>query len=318
MAKFPKLDIILAGFLAQISLRLVIYIEEMDDEPERWNRKVTLCKSDRILWLALILISVGVAIITTWKNKENKYKQGAITFVVSFLLNLAGDNLGYLAAACSAYNYGLENFNKIYSGISIAIMIIACIGILVYLRKTLSTPQATNSPDPDVLLLSLCVHFAFWHFVSLQGNRSKSGLYCKNKGLRSWIQLLASSAILALITSGRGATNAITTFLATFHLNLVVGAMGKLAIFCAIEDYSVNLRRFMSWIFNVYHESFLERIYMNFSMVSIGLLAVGITVWSFRKTPGSSPVAIELQAATENPDQSDTQTGIPVQDTKVA
>ena len=316
MAKFPKLDIILAGFLAQISLRLVIYIQEMDDE-QYHSRTVTLCKNDRILWLTLILMSVGVAIITTWRNKEDKYTQGTITFVVSFLLNFAGDNLGHLAAACTANNYGLDNFNRIYSGISLAIMIIACIGILVYLRKTLSTPRANRILDPDILLLGLCAHYAFWHSVTFQGrgNKSEYGLYCKNKGLRSWIQLVASSAILALITSGRGVASAIVTFLATFQLNLVVGATGKLAIFCAIEDSSQNLRFFMEWITKVYHENFLKRIYMNFSMVSLGLLAVGITVWSCKKTYDtlSGQPAIEPQAATEDP----VQTGIPVQDTKV-
>ena len=309
MTKFPELKIILAGFLAQISLRLLFYIEELEVDSESRNNLVALCESDRILWLALILISVGEAILITWKNKENKYKRGAITFLVSFLLNLAGDNLGYLAAACTADNFG-SDFNNIYSGISLAISIIACIGISACLYKKWSPPKPTRFPDPDVLLLGLCAHFAFWHFVSLQGkgNKSDYDCYCDNKALRSWIQLLALSFILALIASGRGMRSAFSTFLASFLLHLIVGGTGKLVILCTFgastEMYFWNSTETYSG--DAYPSSGRTpgRIYSNVTMISLGFLALGITVCSLKKKSGNSPdqTAINNEAA-ENPVQ---------------
>ena len=311
MAKFPELKVIMAGFLAQISLRLIIYMEEVDDGIR--SNLFSVCESDRILWLALILISVGVAIITTWKNKVDKYVQGAIAFVVSFLLNFAGDNLGYLAAACFAANFNLfRYFNNGYAGTSLGITIIACIGIIAYLYKKWSPPQPTKFPDSDVLLLGLCAHFAFWHFVSLQGKGNKSDYerYCNNKALGSWIQLLALSFILALIASGRGMRSAASTFLASFLLHLIVGGTGKLAILCTVgvstETYFWNSTETYSWDLYSSNGSTLGRIYANVTMISLGFLALGMTVCSLKKKFGNSPdkTAIDNKAA-ENPVQAE-------------
>ena len=321
MTKFPELDLILAGFLAQIALRLIIYMEEVDDVFR--SNLLGLCVSDRLFWLALVLISVGVAIITIWKKKEDKYVQGAVAFVVSFLLNLAGDNLGYLAVFCTTDNFNLfRSFNNVYAGISLGITIIACIGILAYLYKKWSPPQPTKFPDPDVLLLGLCAHFAFWHFVSLQGEGNKSDYdrYCRSKALESWIQVFALSFILALIASGRGIRSAISTILASFLLHLIVGGTGKLAILCTFGDstetYFWNTTETYRW--DAYSSSgrTLGRIYANVTMISLVFLALGITVCSLRKKSGNSPGQTAINPeATDNPVQAENtvQTENPVQ-----
>ena len=107
MEKFPKPDMILAGVLAQSSLRMIIQIEGGQSESDYEFRNSYICKRDGLLWLLLLLISAGVAFLTAKECKEvkNKKTHGVIAFSASFLLNFCGDcdfNLGYLAVFCTA------------------------------------------------------------------------------------------------------------------------------------------------------------------------------------------------------------------------
>ena len=289
MAKFPKLDVILAGFLAQISVRLIIYIEDESNQFPYLNMYedgANVCGSNRILWLALILMSSGVAIITTWRNKEDKYVQGAVAFVVSFLLNLSGDSLGFLAISCTAGRWNLYkyvDFDTVYSGISLALTSIALIGISVHFWKKPAAQNATKFPDLEVILLGFCAHFTVWHIVSVIGLKSDYSSFCDNRGLGSWLHLLVLSAILAIVTYMKGTGNVLVTFFSSFLLNLTVGGTGRLAIVCGIDASDMYYYGYEAEISTV-----TGRVYSNVTMIVNAVLALGITVWFLRSTTETS------------------------------
>ena len=297
MTKLPKLDIILAGFLAQISVRLIIYIEDESNQFPYLNMYedgANVCKSDRILWLALILISVGVAIITTWRNKEDKYIQGTIAFVVSFLFNLAGDSLGFLAISCTAGKWNLYkhvDLDTLYSKISIALTSIALIGISVHLWKKPATLNATKFPDIEVILLGVCAHFTVWHIASVIGLKSDYSSFCDNRGLGSWLHLLALSVTLAIVPYLKGTGNILVTFFSSFLLNLIVGGTGRLAIVCGIDASDMFYYGYEDEISTV-----TGRVYSNVSMIVNAVLALGITVWYFKSFTKSSSNPPEMES----------------------
>ena len=249
MAKLPKADMILAGFLAHISLTSII-LKATEDEYFWWMGS-DLCRLDGIPWLLLIMISAGVALITMVKSKKGKAVQGVIAFAASFLLNCCGGFLGLIAVFCSRFNnatfYDFEfsewrymmydiffEVREIYSYCSIAIMALASIGIVAhYILK--ATPQATKIPDPEVVLLGVCVHFTIWHIIN-----SSDGYYdlCEKGGIGSWLLLLALSAILAILTwikttESSKAPRSLITFIGTFLHQLILGSTGSLALDCA-------------------------------------------------------------------------------------
>ena len=312
MAKFPRLEIILAGFLAQISLRLMIYIEN-EDTPYPWYHMwdysgPDVCGSDRIYWLALIVISVGVAVLTTWRNKEDKFTQGAITFAVSFLLNLSGGSfcLGYLAMECTAYKWDLHTvviFENVYSGIALSITSIALIGISVHFWKKPATPTAARFPDPEVILLGVCAHFIVWNFLSIIGLKSELLLYslCDNRGLGSWLHLLALSVTLGVVTHIKGTGNILVTFLSSFLLNLIVGGTGRLAIVCGIDASNMTYYGYGDEISSV-----TGRIYSSVTMIVNAVLFLGITVWFLRSTTvteaSTNPIDMEPEEENQKPE----------------
>ena len=302
LAKFPKMDIILAGFLAQIALRLMIYIEDEDTqfpyEHMGYDSGPDICGSDRIYWLALILISAGVAVLTTWKNKGGKYAQGAVTFVASFLLNLSGDSLGFLAMECTAMKWKLHTvviFENVYSGIALSITSIALIAISVHLWRKPAAPTAARFPDLEVILLGYCAHFTVWHIVSVIGLKFDYSSFCDNRGLGSWLHLLVLSAILAIVTYMKGTGNVIVTFFSSFLLNLTVGGTGRLAIVCGIDGPD------MEW--DGYHygiSTITGRVYSSATMIVNAVLAAGITVWFLRSTSEASTNPPEMEDENQN------------------
>ena len=231
MEKFPKPDMILAGVLAQTSLRMIIQMRRGQSENDYGFRNTYICIRDGLLWLLLLLISAGVAFLTAKECKEvkNKFTHGIIAFSASFLLNFCGDcdfNLGYLAVFCTAHDT-YENdaseftsrfrFKMIYRIFSFVILAPAIIGILAhYLKKpTTPRPQAFDSklrlPDPEILLLGVCAQFTIWHIIALASDGYyyydyyDHGYYhgtfiCGTKGIGIWVQLLILSSFLALIS----------------------------------------------------------------------------------------------------------------------
>ena len=252
MSNLPKADMILAGFLAQFSLWIGIvqmtgykYTEEnalpgwMDSD---------LCLVTPTSWTLLTLTSLGVAIITIVKSEKEKAVKGIIAFFASFLLNFGGNSLGFMTFFCSIYNRNEQsNYNwqdKIdlhnqisvtYTYCSIPILMLASIGIFLHYLKKIPHPQPTNVPDPEVILLGVCVHFTAWDII--YSSRSYYDM-CKDSGIRSWLLILVLSGILTVLTykttaNHSRASRSVVTFIGTFLLQLILGGTGSIALECA-------------------------------------------------------------------------------------
>ena len=189
----PPADMILAGFLAQLSFSAIIMIATgyVGLDFIIWSQvpyknifpyplwmMTEFCQKNGIPWLLLFMISAGVAIVTMLKSDYKDQKAavvGGIAFAASFLLNFGGDNLGLMTIFCSRYNQSapkveyydgyqdrlnisisrLNDVRSVYSYFSLFIMIMASMGIVAnYLFLKKVTPQATKIPDPEIILLS--------------------------------------------------------------------------------------------------------------------------------------------------------------------
>ena len=214
---------ILAGFFTQVSLTWIIYIATSGNEQQEFEfdidgRNISVviynvwffsdvCRPNGgIAWLLLILISAGVAFLTIVKSEGDKIPQGIMAFSTSFLLNCGGWGLGYMAIHCSRYEINLsdefwhenlmhsyDEMRKIHAYTFIPMMILASIGITVHLIK--SNPQATKLPDPEIVLLGICLQLAIWYSIVV----SEDGDYdfCKIGGIGSWLLVLALSCQLS-------------------------------------------------------------------------------------------------------------------------
>ena len=233
MARLPKANMILAGFLAHVSLRAIIL---------KFN---FTCKQDGILWFLLILISAVVAIVTYMTSREKRTAQGVIAFVASFLLNFGGDHLGDMAVLCTSFKGQEHNgganisdlfneANDVYIDCSFSIMAVASIGICVHCLLKV-TPQLTAVPDPEVFLLAVCAQSSVLKIIFLSEGHLDD-LCFKSGGIGGWLLMLVVSCILAVITfikTNKHFSATLCTLIGTFVLQLFSGATGQFAISCA-------------------------------------------------------------------------------------
>ena len=245
MVKLPKSDMILAAFLANLFLTMII-TKATEDDDLGWTDS-DFCRLDGIPWFLICSLSSGAAIITLLKSENGKLVQGLIVFVASFLLNCCGFGLGFMAVycTCSTYldYYYLDNYllyntvQYIYSIVSVIMMVLASLGIVIhYLLKV--TPKATILPHSDIILLGMCFH-SIGGIIILYHLPRGYHLFCDTKrGLGSWLLLLAQSAPLAVLTwiktTGKfqRLARCFLTYVGTFLLNLTLGGTGTLALFC--------------------------------------------------------------------------------------
>ena len=258
MAQLPKPELLIAGFLVQISARVAISWKEKD-----FGRIISItwgmCQNNGLLILLLGLISVAVSILTFYRGRSSC--QAFVTFTASFLINFTGDGLGYLTVHCIKYapyqNNRTEDLGKklpiveYYPFIAFPIMAMAFIGILVHYLKKPATSRATKAPDAELILLGICAQFAVWHaFPIFVGEPNKSyNKLCADRGAGSWSDLFAISCLLATLTIIKTSNSEVRkaratyTFLTSGILNLLSGGAGRLAIVCLtkfenMDDYS--------------------------------------------------------------------------------
>ena len=258
MEKLPKADMVLAGFLAQVSLTWIIRIATETGWVAWWYTS-EICRLNGIPWLLLILISAGVTVLTILKSEGDKVFQGIVTFVSSFLLNCGGAGLGLMAINCSI---GWSHLVTKTLYVSLVVMAIACLGLIAHLIK--STPQSIVLPDPEVILLGICAQLAAWYCIevsqvkngySIKESDSEHTSYkvyttpypesehtrdslCKTGGVGSWLLLLALSCIPSIFTAIKTAENfrlsrLFRTFIGTFLLFLLQDGVGFYAVACA-------------------------------------------------------------------------------------
>ena len=235
MAKFPKGDMIFAGYLACISLAMIIKVADTSED---------LCRSHNGIpsWALLLFQSAGVSILTIVKCETDRPVQGLITFAASFLIYLCGNLLGYQAVFCSMYREGeVSDIQDFYSFMSLPVMAFASLGIMLHYMIYVD-PRATRIPDPEVLLLGICVQFTVAYGIVITGAQDH---FCKTGGVGSWLQLLTLSALLAVLafmkTSGNitsKAPRALLTFIGSFlvHLILAGNGTGRFALECAMQS----------------------------------------------------------------------------------
>ena len=265
MEKLPKTDMILAGFLAQVSLTWIIRVATETDWASWWYTS-EICRLNGIPWLLLILISAGVTILTVLKSEGDKVFQGIVTFVFSFLLNCGGAGLGSIAINCSiGWSHSVT---KILTYVSLIVMVTASLGIIAHVIK--STPQSIELADPEVILLGICVQLAAWYCIEVsqlkdgynieesdfdhtsyivyttpypEFEKTRDGL-CKTGAIGSLLLLLALSCIPSIFTAVKTAEKfrlpqLIRTFIGMFLLFLLQDGVGFYAIACA-SKYEVS------------------------------------------------------------------------------
>ena len=252
MTNPPKSFMLLAGLLATRSLGLIIIkaTEEHESLISGGWIDSEICRLNGIPWALLIVLSAGVAILTSVKSKEGRLFQGIITFFASLLLNVAGGILGYMTFYCSknnvynqwdAFTY-LDEMAEIHTYFSLSVVGLACLGIMAhYLIK--SSPQATILPDPEVILLGVCAQVVVWNSISLAHRAGQESYldFCKTRGLASWLQLLALSVLLAMFTLFKTKESfriprSLFTLVGSFLLHLIQFGTGKYAVECVTPD----------------------------------------------------------------------------------
>ena len=261
MVQLHNPDMTLAGFFAQLCLSKIIY-RASDDT---WNDSV-ICRKEGILWFLLVTLSIIVGFITAIKNKENKLAQGLLTFVGSLILNFSGDNLGYLTLYCTKHHYSYyfnfsshQNTRDIYTYCTIPIMGLASIIIMANILKKVcsvalpreATEDNTNRPDPEIILLGVCLQFTVIKIVYVTPARNQYDFLCAKSGLGSWLELLAVSGILIIFTCMKTSkrcrvTRSLLTFFGSFIIHLTIGGIGSTAITCAsppTEDTTMYITR---------------------------------------------------------------------------
>ena len=280
---------ILAGYLSQVSLTSIIRIAT-EASSGSWFF-LDFCRLNGIPWLLLILISAGVTVLTVLKREGDKVFQGIVTFVSSFLINCGGGGLGYMAIICSI---GLSHL--VHSYVFLPVMALASLGIIAHLIK--STPQSTKLPDPEVILLGICIQLAAWYCIEVSDGLSA---FCKTEGIGFWLLLLGLSCIPSIFTVIKTTENfrvfrLFGTFIATF-LFFLTQNVGYYAIDCAKTLF------LSSW-----------RAYGIVCIVFNALLALAITVHFMTKQQASPNLDPVPQSATVIAGPHATCTSYPMQD----
>ena len=151
--KLPESNILLAGYLIQTSLSIIITKASSDNE--WWDSD--FCSKNGSPWMVLLALSAGESVIAMVKTEKEKALHGLIAFVAAFLLNFGGYGIGYMAVFCSGYSTPSDLHG--YLNYSIVIMVLASLVIFVhYLFKV--QPQSTKIPHSDIILLGVCVNNA--------------------------------------------------------------------------------------------------------------------------------------------------------------
>ena len=297
MAQLPKPELLIAGFLVQISARVAISWTEKDFD-RIMSITSGMCRNNGLLILLLGLISVGVSIITFYRGRSSC--QAFVTFTASFLINFSGDGLGYLTVHCFEYVSRKSNpedpgkklpIVEYYSFIAFPIMAMAFLGILVNYLKKPAASRATKAPDAELILLGICAQFTVWHaFPIFVGEPNKSyNKLCADRGAGSWSDLFAISCLLATLAviktrnSEVRKARAAYTFLTSGVLNLLSGGAGRLAIVCLtkfenLDDYST-------------YSTALSLIYACISMLVNALVAFKILTYHLfiKESPTDEP-----------------------------
>ena len=238
MTNLPKTDMILAGYLAQESLTWIILIAT-EASSGGWYSS-DFCRLNGIPWLLLILISAGVTFLTVFKSEGDKISQGIVTFVSSLLINCGGWGLGILAIHCSRYEIEISDepwydsyadTRKILTYVFLPVMALASLGIIAHLMT--STPQSTKLPDPEIILLGICIQLAAWYCIMVSDSLNA---FCETEEF--WLLMLALSCILSIFSAIKTAETfrvfrLFGTFIAIFLLFLTQLEVGPHAIECA-------------------------------------------------------------------------------------
>ena len=238
MAKLPNPVLILAGFLTHLASSKIMYRAI----GRHWFDSV-ICTREEIQWCLLLLVSAVVSSLAAIKSKDSKLSHGTAAFVVSFLLNFSGDNLGQLVIVCSQSNISRYKnqtyYYDIYIYCTLPIMILASLIIVIhFLIKTPSQAERNYLPDVEIVLLGVCLQFTIAKCVAIIIASSKN--FCRWNGMGSWLELLAVSGFLTLLTFIKNANRPqynlprlLRTFVGSFSMNLSTGGVGWWAVSCA-------------------------------------------------------------------------------------
>ena len=289
----PKSDIIIAGFLVQVSARIIISCKEKDFD-RTLNPKTSTCQNNEILLLLLVFISAGVSLISFCKGRN--YWQAFFAFAGSLMINFSGDGLGYQTVHCfkihSVYSPGQNSskqylteelkIHEFYKAIAFPLMAMSFLGIVIHYIVWPGTSKATKVPDLQVLLLGICTHFTVWHIIGISAPSSddKYKNLCVYRGVASWSDLSAISSLLAVLTrvKTRNSTvrkaRAAYTFIASFFLNLLTGGTGRLAVVCA--TMSSETREYFKFNDYTTYFTYASRTYAGLAMLTNTILAFGL------------------------------------------
>ena len=213
---------ILVGFIVQIFIGNVIKLHNFND----------ICDKNGIRWLLLIAVSCGVAFVTAIKRRYNKVRHGLFAFIGSFLLNLSGYQLGYPAIVCSGSQVS-------YSYLMIPIVAPASLIIGVhFLKKETEQEKINDFPDPELILLGVCIQQAVYGFFILMS----SPFFCTNHGIVSWVELVIASGVLVILNSKKyGASRrSLFTFVGSFIVHLSISGIGWAAMVCTADSTLEN------------------------------------------------------------------------------
>ena len=282
MAKLPEPKILLAGFLAHLALSKIIYRTSLYDLSSIYAAEI--CRKPGILWILLILCPALIGLITAIKNKEARFTKGLIAIVTLFLLCFSGDHLGDWAFFCSTYSSTVYNSTGanpnyyMYSYCTIPIMAIASLLITVHFLLKATPPTSTGSsnilPDPEIILLGVCIQFTVGKCIYVAEVRWD---LCWGQGMGAWLEILAGSANLNFLTIMKTenkyrAPRSLSTFFGSFIISVTANYMAVWAISCAM-----------------YFTNSAYAIYDYVTLVINGILALVLLIIYLKKNPADAP-----------------------------
>ena len=259
MENLPRPEMILAGFLAHNTLTRMIV-----KASEGIGYSSAICDKGGIYWGLLIVSSVTVAFYAAIKSVENNSTQRVIAFVGSFLLNVSGNYLGYISIHCSHQDLRQSYTNHhhatdIYLLFTIPTMLIAALFVTVRFLKRESPHVlvgSTNLPDPEILLLGVCVQNMIGKFFYVNAEGWVWEHFCSRIGMVCWMELLTVSAILSIFTFIKATKQyripqSLFTFFASFVIHLTIGGTGWWVMFCTLHFTILPFYDYVSWFLNV-------------------------------------------------------------------
>ena len=292
MEIFPKSDIIIAGFLVQVSARTAISCKEKDFD-RTLNPKTSTCQNKEVLILLQVFISAGVSLLSFCKGRN--YWQAFFTFAASLMINFSGDGLGYLTVHCykihGLYSSGQDSseqyltkelkIHEFYKAIAFPLMAMSFLGIVMHYIVWPGT-KATKVPDLRVLLLGICAHFTVWQAIGISAPSSdkKYNNLCVYGGVSSWSVLFIISGLLAILTGVKTRNSTVRkarvayTFITSFFLNLLTGGTGRLAVVCA--TISPETPEYLEFNDYTTYFTYASRTYAGLAMLTNTILAFGL------------------------------------------